>query len=152
MTHSDQVEPWCLCSTAALKNICPSLATWANLLLSSSQHGQLITWNSFLLCCCRWRVKTAKANHCSSWKSFGGENEILGPVSLSFILLSPLASVYGSDLISIFILSLFSVTSGQRQYQKQCGFGGFIYLSQWKKRMPTEMEGGVRGRRETNWN
>lgn len=51
---------------------------------------------------------------------------MLGPVSLSFILSSPLASVYGSDLISIFILSLFSVTSGQRQYQKQCVLVGLF--------------------------
>lgn len=78
---------------------------------------------------------------------------MLGPVSLSFILSSPLASIYGSDLISIFILSLFSVTSGHRQYQKQCVLVGLFCLSQWKKREVTEMKVGKgregwRGERE----
>lgn len=57
---------------------------------------------------------------------FCGENEMLESVSLSFILSSPLASVNGSDLISVFILSLFSVASGQRQYQKQCVWVGLF--------------------------
>ena len=73
--------------------------------------------------------------------SFCGENEVLGPVSLSFILSSPLASIYGSDLISIFILSLSSMTSGQRQYQKQCILVGlFIWVS--GRREGTEMVAG----------
>ena len=65
---------------------------------------------------------------------------------MSFILSSPLASVYGSDLISIFVLSLFSMTSGQGQYQSSV-YGGLIHMSQWKKRDGTEMgEGRERGR------
>lgn len=113
--------------------------------LSHSQQGQFITWSNFPHCWCYWKTKTSRANHCSSWKSFCGENEMPGPFTLFFILSSPLASAYGSDLISIFILTLFLCDLGSETISKAMCFGGFICLSQWKKREVTEMEVG-RGR------
>lgn len=113
--------------------------------LSHSQQGQFITWSNFPHCWCYWKTKTLRANHCSSWKSFCGENEMLGPFTLFFILSSPLASAYGTDLISIFILTLFLCDLGSETISKAMCFGGFICLSQCKRREVTEMEVG-RGR------
>lgn len=102
-------------------------------LLSHSQHGQFIAWNNFPHCCCYWKTKTAKANHCSSWEVILRRKWDAGTIHfvLYFIAPSGIRSWIWFDFY--FHFESFLCALGSEAISKAMCFGGFICLSQWKK-------------------